>query len=55
MTNFEWLYENNKEGLISMICAKGTNECNCMFNDECGYDGYSYCSKEWLNSEHNEK
>lgn len=56
MTNLDWLYENNKEGLISIIGAKGINECNCLLRDLCNelikQTGMDCCSEEWLNAEH---
>ena len=56
MTNLEWLYQNNKEGLISIICAKGMNDCSCLLKDFCEEvtmqtDMYC-CSEKWLNAEH---
>ena len=51
-TNLEWLYENNKDALISMLGAKGTEKCNCMLRNTCGFYGYCYCDEEWLNAEY---
>lgn len=47
-TNLEWLWENNRENLVSMIAG----DCdNCKFIKNCD-DGDHRCDREWLMAEY---
>lgn len=49
-TNLEWMYENDRETLISMI----TGDCgNCKFDSNC-YAGDYRCTHRWLEAEYEE-
>ena len=57
-TNLEWLYENDRDGLISMAAS---DDCDVCLVDECDGENsmtYEMCAetrKEWFKSEHAEQ
>lgn len=47
-TNIEWLYENDRENLITMIA--GDCDC-CKFDSDCECGNYK-CDRRWLEAEY---
>ena len=58
ITNLEWLYENDREGLIDMAAS---DDCDVCLVDECDGENsmtYEMCAetrKEWFKSEYVEQ
>jgi len=51
MNNLEWLYENDRETLVTMVSG---NCDECKFDDNCWNTDDYRCSREWLEAEYKE-
>ncbi len=49
MNNLEWLYENDRETLLTMTAG----DCdNCKFDNDCWNGSIYRCGRDWLEAEY---